>query len=239
VFPPGARKASKRIPRREPSFGASLPLPPSRSTTWQGCKQAMLFAPQHQKEGKWGMKTEILLWGRHPNYAKGLWFKLARNYDFAEYTYREQLGFELAYLSIDANPNNITYNPSHPWYYRQGGQIQTPREIMEEVRESGYKGYNYDAIERTDRMEEPRRSETLRALRQKYRSCYKRDVARYRKYAFQLKMARKNGTPLDVNSINNDVCLNLGLKASHLTNDFAHLIKIEERLSRQGDLFDF
>lgn len=65
---------------------------------------------------------------------------------------------------------------------------------------------------------------------------YKRDLSRYRSLAFQLKMARKNGTPIIGESINDDVCLNLSLKSSHLTNDFAHLILIEGKLSQQPDL---
>ncbi|MEO0639085.1 MAG: hypothetical protein AAFY70_05145 [Bacteroidota bacterium] len=185
------------------------------------------------------MSTSVILWGRHPNYAKGQWIKLARDYDFNEYTEREKQGFELAYLCKGANPNDISYNPGHPWYYRYGGVIHTPREILEYVREGGYKGYDFERIERADQMEEPKRSEKLRAFRGEEKSHYKNDVSKYRSYAFQLKMARKHGTPTQGDTINDDICLNLGLKLSHLINRFAHLIQIEERLSQQRDLFDF
>jgi hypothetical protein len=183
------------------------------------------------------MTSSIILWGRHPNYANHQWIKLALDYDFHEYTYREKLGFELAYLCSGADPNAITYKPGHPWYFRHGGRIPFPREILESVKESGYEGYNPEGIKRADNLPEPKRSETLRQLREAEVTIYKRDLARYRSLAFRLKMARKNGTPIDGESINDDVCLNLSLKFSHLFNDLAHLVLIEERLSQQLDLF--
>ena len=184
------------------------------------------------------MASSIILWGRHPNYASYKWIKLALDYDFHEYTYRKKLGFELAYLCEGANPNAIRYKPGHPWYYRHGGHIQTPREILEEVRKSGYEGYNPEGIRRADNLPEPKRSEELRRLRDAEKAIYKRDLSRYRSYAFQLKMARKNGIPIEGESINDDICLNLSLKCSHLFNDFAHLILIKNKLLQQPDLFE-
>ncbi|MEM6398212.1 MAG: hypothetical protein AAF741_17810 [Bacteroidota bacterium] len=130
------------------------------------------------------MTSSIILWGRHPNYSNYKWIKLALDYDFHEYTYRAYLGSELAYLCKGANPNNINYKPGHPWYFRHGGRVLTPREILESVRQSGYEGYNPEGIKRADDLPEPKRSEMLRQLREAERAFYKRDLTRYRTLAF-------------------------------------------------------
>ena len=70
-------------------------------------------------------------------------------------------------MSASLSPSD--YSPGHPWYYVLGGQPLMPRQILDEVRAEGYRGYNRDEIAQTAGHCEPRRSQELRALRRLHR----------------------------------------------------------------------
>ena len=102
------------------------------------------------------------------------------------------------------------YHPGHPWYYYLGGKPLSPREILEATRHSGYLGYARERIANLDHLSEPKRSQSLRAERDKFRS-----------------------------DLREDIHVALSLKHNHMVNNFGHLILLDELLSKQKDLFDF
>ncbi|MCF8466219.1 MAG: hypothetical protein K9G33_02355 [Sneathiella sp.] len=130
------------------------------------------------------------------------------------------------------------YHAGHPWYYRLGGPIPTPRQIKAEVESKDYRGYLAGDIDAAAVKSEPQRSETLRALREQVLGDLRRDLARYRECAQELRTFRcaeeQDDRPLTCN-----IYLAISLKVSHLTNDFANLRTIDDALSVQGDLFEF
>lgn len=127
-----------------------------------------------------------------------------------------------------------SYGNGHPWYYLLGGPVLSPRTILEDAKASDYCGYNRDNIAKADTLPEPKRSEALRALYAKHLADLKSDISIYRRCVRDLSSYRKNSPEVPVCE---DVHVNMGLKISHMVNDFAHLIWIEELLSKQGDLF--
>jgi hypothetical protein len=131
------------------------------------------------------------------------------------------------------------YGSGHPWYYHLGGPVLRPRQILEEVCLRGYPGYARDDIEAADRMAEPRRSETLRAYQARFQDDLRRDLARYRQCVRHLHTYRQKHERLEPDAICDGVHIAVSLKHNHLINDFAHLIYLNELLTRQGDLFDF
>ena len=131
------------------------------------------------------------------------------------------------------------YRPSHPWYYKLGGDILRPKAIVEMVRASGYQGYAVETIATADRMAEPRRSERLRALRAKFSAELERDFAVYRAKACQLRSARQVEGTLYCGTTSRDIDMAMSLKFSHIYNGFAHLIRLDDLLNQQGDLFGF
>lgn len=130
------------------------------------------------------------------------------------------------------------YEPGHPWYYLLGGKPLTPKEILEATRHSGYRGYAQERIAALDKLVEPKRSQSLRAQRDKYRSDLRRDIRRYRACIRELRntvtIIRDGESPIEWN----DVYTALSLKHNHMVNNFGHLILLEELLSKQRDLFD-
>jgi hypothetical protein len=131
------------------------------------------------------------------------------------------------------------YCPGHPWYYFLGGRPRRPREILEATRQSGCQGYAREDIKAADAMAEPRRSEVLRALRDKFRADLARDISRYRECVRQLR-----NTVWDIPDgsrvvSSGEIHTALSLKHNHMVNDFAHLISLDELLTKQRDLFDF
>lgn len=126
------------------------------------------------------------------------------------------------------------YNASHPWYYVRGGSVLSPRTILEMTRGSQYRGYKREYIQKADNMEEPKRSEELRRLRETCLAEIKDDISIYRRCVRELSAYRETGCKeLDCK----DVHVSMSLKVSHLTNDFAHLIWLDDLLSVQADLF--
>ena len=61
--------------------------------------------------------TGIMLWGRHQDYAKGEWIKLARDPSAAELHARFEQGFELMRLRIGAHPDDLQCETGGPSIY--------------------------------------------------------------------------------------------------------------------------
>lgn len=79
------------------------------------------------------------------------------------------------------------YNPGHPWYYFLGGRPKRLKEILQATRACGYQGYAREDIAAADAMAEPKRSETLRAMRAKFEADLRRDISRYRECVRELR----------------------------------------------------
>lgn len=130
------------------------------------------------------------------------------------------------------------YGSGHPWYYHLGGAVLMPRQILAEVRASGYRGYARETIEAADRLAEPRRSQTLRSYQSRFRDELKRDLSGYRRSVRELRAYRQKHSGEPVASTCEGVHVAISLKHNHLVNDFAHLLWLDDLLTRQGDLFD-
>ena len=135
-------------------------------------------------------------------------------------------------MSASLSPSD--YSIGHPWYYVRGGQPLTPKQILEEVREEGYRGYNRDEIALAASRCEPRRTQDLRTLRRLHLDRLRFDLAGYRRAVRNLRAHRAATAETKCD----DVHVSMGLKLSHLYNEFAHLLWIDELLSHQLDLFD-
>ena len=85
------------------------------------------------------------------------------------------------------------YAAGHPWYYHLGGRRLSLKEIRQAAINSGYRGYDSEEIDRIAKMQEPRRSELLRTMRQKFALDLIDDISRYRKLARELVKYRNEG----------------------------------------------
>lgn len=130
------------------------------------------------------------------------------------------------------------YSSGHPWYYVLGGAALLPRQILYETRARGYCGYAREMIEADARLAEPRRSETLRAWRLKFRSDLWADLSHYRTLLRDYRRVGAACCDRDRLQHCRDLDMSLSLKHNHLVNDFGHLILIDELLTVQRDLFD-
>lgn len=135
---------------------------------------------------------------------------------------------------MSAPLSHTDYRPGHSWYYRLGGRPLTPKQILAEARRDAYRGYRRDEIALAASRCEPRRSQELRTLRQQTVDRLRFDLARYRVVVHALRRA----SPTDEFPMWSDPFLAVGLKHSHLYNEFGHLVWIDELLSAQRDLFD-
>jgi hypothetical protein len=132
------------------------------------------------------------------------------------------------------------YGAGHPWFYFLGGPVLTPKEIREEVRRSGYRGYLADDICKADRKPEPQRSKALRELRAEMRRMLRADISRYREVARALHAYRRQQAHVTERPVSSaDIHMSMSLKHNHIYNQFAHLLTLDELLGRQRDLFDF
>ena len=131
------------------------------------------------------------------------------------------------------------YHAGHPWYYLLGGDIPKPRQILNLVRLGDYRGYAEADIKAADNKSEPKRSAELRTFQKKFTADLKRDLVIYRKFARELRKEREHNPPREPFQCCNDVHTAMSLKFSHMINNFAHLVYLDELLTRQGDLFDF
>lgn len=129
-----------------------------------------------------------------------------------------------------------TYNTGHPWYYVLGGRVLTLHEIRDDAIADGQAGYLQWDIEKADGLTEPKRSSALRKLREKARVNLARDISRYREVVRELCAHRKSTAGQEPAFA--DIHMAIGLKHSHLSNEFANLHVLDELLSQQRDLFD-
>lgn len=142
-------------------------------------------------------------------------------------------------FSISEPYEHEGYNPGHPWYYFLGGRPKRLREILEATRLSGYQGYAREDIAAADLMAEPKRSETLRAMRAKFEADLRRDISRYRQCVRELHSIDWQPPERDKVAACANIHTALSLKHNHMANNLGHLIYIDELLSKQRDLFDF
>lgn len=126
------------------------------------------------------------------------------------------------------------YTPGHPWYYRLGGRPLTPKQIIAEVKHERYRGYLREEIALAESRCEPRRSQELRQLRKQTLERLRFDLSGYRRAVRTM----RSYAPGDYYPICSDPFLSVGLKHSHLFNDFAHLVWLDELLAVQPDLFE-
>jgi len=130
------------------------------------------------------------------------------------------------------------YSSGHPWYYTLGGRILYPKDILEEVKEAGYRGYLSGAIDTAAHKQEPKRTVALRKLRTKALADLWDDLSVYRGCAVKLRRQRRaeqaSGAQPAFDAVHQDMCL----KHNHIYNNLAHLIALHELLSQQLDLFD-
>lgn len=131
------------------------------------------------------------------------------------------------------------YGAGHPWYYVLEGKRLSLKQIQLSAKASGYRGYRSEEIEKADQMNEPRRSESLRSLREVAKHELGQDVARYRELARQLARRREAGVENVEDGGCADIHTNISLKHNHIYNELAHILVIDELLSKQGDLFGF
>lgn len=131
------------------------------------------------------------------------------------------------------------YNSGHPWYYYLGGRRPRLKEIKAEAEASGYHGNMARDIAQADGYAEPKRSHALRAMWERACRELARDVSGYRERARELVRRRGEGLDDIKEASCHDVHVNLSLKHNHLFNDFAHLARLADLLSKQGDLFGF
>ena len=130
----------------------------------------------------------------------------------------------------------MSYSTSHPWYYVLGGTVPYPREIITAVKEGGYRGYREAEILCIDGKAEPSCTHLLWEIRQEVCQQLQKDGRRYRQVALALHRYRL-ANPIPDKPVCADVHVNLSLKYAHLFNGFAHLLFLDELLSRQPDLF--
>jgi hypothetical protein len=130
------------------------------------------------------------------------------------------------------------YCPGHPWYYFLGGRPRRPREILEATRQSGYQGYAREDIKAAEAMAEPKRSEVLRGMRDKFRDDLAKDISRYRECVRELRRTDWELPDGSKAMSCGEIHTALSLKHNHMVNNFGHLIYLDELLSKQMDLFD-
>jgi hypothetical protein len=140
-------------------------------------------------------------------------------------------------MSAPISPTRCGYDTGHPWYYLLGGTILRPKQIREDVRKSGYRGYLSEDIAAADKKSEPQRSKALRNLRTRAMEELMHDISGYRRRALELHRYRAANFLTEPPTSCAEIHNNISLKHNHLYNDFAHLITIDELLNVQMDLF--
>ena len=135
--------------------------------------------------------------------------------------------------------NHTGYEPGHPWYYKLGGKVQPVKQILMTVEQSEYAGCYADRYYALDQKPEPERSSALRDNRESVKEQLWIDIRGYRESVRDLRAyKREHPDDTEIEETCPDVYVNVSLKYSHLFNDFANLLTIEDLLSHQMDLFD-
>lgn len=144
-------------------------------------------------------------------------------------------------MGVETNHKSIAshegYKVGHFWYYVLGGRPHYPSEIREEVRASGYQGYLRRDIAKLDQKADPARSAGLRRLREEVCASLRENIRIYRACVFQLHRYRALSAVVEAQPRCDDVHVSVGLKHSHIVNDFAHLEYLGALLNRQLELF--
>jgi hypothetical protein len=128
------------------------------------------------------------------------------------------------------------YSSGHPWYYRLGGRILSASEIRDEAR--GEKGYLRDQIQKIDRLNEPKRSQAIIALRSNLERELREDLRVYIQVSRKLRYRRRwlGPYPDERRDIWDEPCTGMSLKHNHIWNGFANLdhlnrLREEQQLS--------
>ena len=134
--------------------------------------------------------------------------------------------------------SELGYNAGHPWYYKLGGRVQGPKQILATVKEKGYQGYLVEDIRKAHTKSEPQRSKELRTIKENVICDIRCDLRCYRDLSRELRRHRAQDGFVTDQPICDDIHTNISLKYCHLYNDLAHLFYLDELLSQQPDLFD-
>ena len=130
------------------------------------------------------------------------------------------------------------YRQGHPWYYLLGGLPPSLKEIKAEAEGDERGGYLADDIAALDVMNEPKRSEKLRALRMRVLAGLDRDVRIYRQCVRELRLYQQEHEGEELPNCSAEIHMSMSLKYSHLSNGFGNLHQIDQCLSKQRDLFE-
>ena len=66
-----------------------------------------------------------------------------------------------------------------------------------------------------------------------------KNLSRYRELANQLRQYRQTNDSRHAGAVCDGIHTNISLKHNHIFNDIAHLLFLDDCLSKQKDLFDF
>jgi len=113
-----------------------------------------------------------------------------------------------------------------------------PKQLQAAANASDYRGYMAEDLRKLDNMAEPKRSEALRHWQSKFYGDLKDDLSCYREVVRELRQHREDNPLTDSPVCCDDVHTSMSLKVAHLSNDFAHLILLDDMLGKQRDLFD-
>ncbi len=130
------------------------------------------------------------------------------------------------------------YRQGHPWYYLLGGKPPSLKEIKAEAESDERGGYLAGDIAALDMMNEPKRSEKLRAMKKRVLDRLDRDVRIYHECVRELRSYQKEHEGEELPNCSAEIHTSMSLKYAHLSNGFGNLHLIDQCLSKQKDLFD-
>lgn len=131
------------------------------------------------------------------------------------------------------------YNAGHPWYYVLNGKVESPKQILEAVKENGYQGYMAEDIREADRKPGGKRTEVLHKIKSEVLESLRKDISAYRQYACWLHRYRRTHAHSETAPTCEGIHVAISLKYCHIYNDMAHLHTLDHLLSAQPDLFGF
>jgi hypothetical protein len=136
-------------------------------------------------------------------------------------------------------PYGGSYDSGHPWYYKQGGRILTPEEIIDQARNDLAKRHFVQQYAKFDRMEDPRRSIEIAEAIKAIEHGMQLHITRYLECVKELETLRTvfGPWPYDwVKETYNEPNLSVSLKHNHISYSAAQ-IKALRSFQTQGDLF--
>jgi hypothetical protein len=136
-------------------------------------------------------------------------------------------------------PHGGSYDSGHPWYYKLGGRILTPEEIIDQARNDLAKRHFVQQYAKFDRMDEPRRSieiaETIKSIEYVMQAY----IARYLECVAEIKTLRTVFGPWPFDQVKetyNEPNTAISLRHNHISYAAAQ-IKALRSFQTQGDLF--